>query len=119
MTKTMAEVLDDHELAIDYAEYFACTCGTIQQTVNETYSVHVAKQLEAAGFGLVADASTRPVPNAHDTTHIVRVVCYLCDHHGYQKVKLGEEIAHECSTLGMGGPTVATTICAWEYGVTP
>jgi hypothetical protein len=52
----MAEVLLEHELAIDYAEYFACTCGTIQDTVNGTHSGHVASALSAAGFGPVKDA---------------------------------------------------------------
>jgi hypothetical protein len=52
----MAEVLEEHELAIDYAEYFACTCGTIQDTVNGTHSGHVAAALTAAGFGQVREA---------------------------------------------------------------
>jgi hypothetical protein len=52
----------------------------------------------------------RPVPNAHDTTHVVKVVCTICVHLSYRKVKLGEEVAHDCTSF-----PVSMTICAWEY----
>ena len=55
----MSEVLREHELAIDYAEYFACTCGTIQSTTNGHHPEHVATALSAAGFGPVQEAQAR------------------------------------------------------------
>ena len=60
------DVLREHELAIDYAEYFACTCGTIQQTVNGHHPEHVAAALSAAGFGPVREAAAAGVRSVYE-----------------------------------------------------
>lgn len=73
----------------------------------------MAEGVEVSGGEI--EALSKRVPNAHDTTHVVKVVCNYCDHLGYQKVKLGQPIEHECSNSPVMDPMVSVTICAWEY----
>lgn len=60
MSKTMAEVLAEHQFmyhsfnGVTQKRYLACSCG--RMPLAGDHPTHLADALSAAGFGLVADA---------------------------------------------------------------
>ena len=71
MSKTMAEVLAEHEMnnspVIRGEGYTRCSCGFLSKGAysRASHNRHVSDALSAAGFGLVADAKAEAWDHGH------------------------------------------------------